>query len=106
MSLRAARELAGEGVSCRVLDLRWLNPLPVTQLVGNASQVGRVLVVDETRHGGGAGEGVIAALVEHGVGGPIARVAALDSYVPLGDAADLVLVSTGQIVAAVRRLVG
>ena len=105
LSLRAARELAGDGISCRVLDLRWLNPLPVGQIVAHATTLGRVLVVDETRHSGGVGEGVIAALVEHGVEARIERVAALDTFVPLGDAANLVLVSTDQIGTAARRLV-
>jgi 2-oxoisovalerate dehydrogenase E1 component len=105
LSLRAARDLAGDGISCRVLDLRWLNPLPVGQIVAHATTLGRVLVVDETRHSGGVGEGVIAALVEHGVEARIERVAALDTFVPLGDAANLVLVSTDQISTAARRLV-
>jgi 2-oxoisovalerate dehydrogenase E1 component len=106
LSLRAARDLAADGISCRVLDLRWLNPLPVDQIVAHAEALGRVLVVDETRHTGGVGEGVVTALVEHGVGARIERIAALDTFVPLGDAANLVLVSTDQIGAAARRLVG
>jgi 2-oxoisovalerate dehydrogenase E1 component len=106
LSLRAARDLAADGISCRVFDLRWLNPLPVGQIVAHAGALGRVLVVDETRHSGGVGEGVVTALVEHGVTARIERVAALDTFVPLGDAANLVLVSTDQISAAARRLVG
>ena len=47
-------------------DLRWLAPLPVDDLLDAASGTGRVLVVDETRHSGGVGEGVITALVEAG----------------------------------------
>jgi 2-oxoisovalerate dehydrogenase E1 component len=104
LSLQAARELAIEGVSCRVLDLRWLSPLPVDQLVEHASQLGRVVVVDETRHSGGVGEAVVTALVERGYGGRIARVAARDSFVPLGDAANLVLVGVDDIVRAVRAI--
>jgi 2-oxoisovalerate dehydrogenase E1 component len=57
-----------------------------------------VLIVDETRRTGGVGEGVIAALVEAGFRGPVDRVAAQDSFVPLGEAANLVLVSEEQIV--------
>jgi 2-oxoisovalerate dehydrogenase E1 component len=102
MSLRVAERLRVEGVSCRVLDLRWLVPLPVDDLLAHANDVGRVVVVDETRHQGGVGEGIVAALVEGGFGGPIRRVAARDSFVPLGDAANLVLVSEDDIADAVR----
>jgi 2-oxoisovalerate dehydrogenase E1 component len=104
MSLEAARQLAGEGISCRVFDLRWLAPLPIEQVLAHANQTDRVLIVDETRHSGGVGEGVVTGLVEGGYTGAIERVAALDSFVPLGDAANLVLVSQEQILEAARRL--
>jgi 2-oxoisovalerate dehydrogenase E1 component len=104
MSLQAASQLASEGISCSVFDLRWLAPLPIQQVLAHANDVDRVLVVDETRHSGGAGEGVVTGLVEAGYHGAIERVAALDSFVPLGDAANLVLVSQAQILDAVRRL--
>ena len=105
MSLRAARRLAQEGVGVRVLDLRWLAPLPVDDLLREAAVTGRVLVVDETRRSGGVSEGVVTALVDAGFPGRIARVASVDSYVPLGDAARLVLVSEEQVVDAARTLV-
>jgi 2-oxoisovalerate dehydrogenase E1 component len=104
LSLRVAARLRLEGVDCRVLDLRWLAPLPVDDLLANAADVGRVVVVDETRHQGGVGEAVVTALVEGGFTGPIARVAARDSFVPLGDAAHLVLVSEDDIADAVRAI--
>lgn len=104
MSLRAAARLAEEGVSCRVLDLRWLSPLPVGDIIKHASDTGRVLVVDETRRSGGVGEGVIAALVDAGYVGVARRVAAVDSFVPLGPAANHVLVSEEQIVQGAKSL--
>jgi 2-oxoisovalerate dehydrogenase E1 component len=63
-----------------------------------------VLIVDETRRSGGVSEGVLAALADAGFAGRAARVAAADSYVPLGDAANLVLVCEPEIEAAARRL--
>jgi len=104
MSLRAARTLAADGIGARVFDLRWLAPLPEEQLLAEARRTGRVLVVDETRRSGGVSEGVITALADGGFTGRIARVCAADSYVPLGDAASLVLVSEPEIGAAARRL--
>jgi 2-oxoisovalerate dehydrogenase E1 component len=105
MSLRAARRLAGTGCAARVLDLRWLAPLPVDDILREAAATGRVLIADETRHAGGVGEGIITALVEHGFTGAIARVASKDSYVPLGDAANLVLLGEDEIEAAARAMV-
>ena len=97
MSLRVARRLAAAGIAAQVLDLRWLAPLPVEDILAAALSTGKVLVVDETRHSGGVGEGVLTALVEAGFSGPIQRVASEDSFVPLGTAADHVLLSEDEI---------
>ncbi|MFF4810761.1 thiamine pyrophosphate-dependent enzyme [Micromonospora chersina] len=104
MSLRAAATLADEGIGSRVVDLRWLAPLPVADIIREASATGRVLVVDETRRSGGVGEGVIAALVDGGYVGTARRVAGLDSFVPLGPAARQVLVSEEAITQGARTL--
>jgi 2-oxoisovalerate dehydrogenase E1 component len=104
LAQRAAERLAAEGIACRILDLRWLAPLPIDEVVRHATSVGRVLVVDETRRTGGAGEAVVAGLAEAGFTGPVRRVAGLDSFIPLGDASKLVLVSEDDIVAAARSL--
>lgn len=106
MSLRVAEKLAAEDVQCTVLDLRWLAPLPVTDIVTAAAATGRVLVVDETRHSGGVGEGVVTALVESGFTGPISRVAGVDTFIPLGAAANAVLVDEPTIETAARSLIG
>ncbi|MFC7620575.1 transketolase C-terminal domain-containing protein [Microlunatus sp. GCM10028923] len=106
MSLRAAESLAGQGIEATVLDLRWLAPLPAADAVAAARSTGRVLVVDETRHSGGVGEGVITALVEGGFTGPMARVSSTDSFVPLGAAARHVLLDTDEIIKAATDLAG
>ena len=76
------------------------------QLRTEAELTGRVLVVDETRQSGGVSEGVIAALIDAGYRGRIARVTSADSFIPLGDAAAHVLVSEADIERAARRLLG
>jgi 2-oxoisovalerate dehydrogenase E1 component len=106
MSLRVARRLAAAGAGIRVLDLRWLAPLPAEQLRTEAELTGRVLIVDETRRSGGVSEGVIAELTDAGYRGTIARVTSADSFIPLGDAAAHVLLSEADIDAAARRLLG
>ncbi|MGH9133934.1 MAG: transketolase C-terminal domain-containing protein [Ilumatobacteraceae bacterium] len=105
LSLRAAERLAADDISCRVLDMRWLAPLPIEQIVEHANDVGRVVVVDETRRSGGVAEAVVAGLVDHEVDASIRRVTAYDTFIPLGDAALTVLVSEDDIVDAVHRTV-
>jgi 2-oxoisovalerate dehydrogenase E1 component len=104
MSLRVARRLLERGIDARVVDLRWLAPLPIDDVLREANATGRTLVVDETRQTGGVGEGVVAELVGRGYSGRLARVASKDSFIPLGDAARLVLLSEDEIEAAAVRL--
>ena len=73
-------------------------------LLREAEQCGRVLIVDETRRTGSVSEALTTALVEGGFGGLIMRVTGLDSFVPLGDAANLVLVQEEDILLAARRM--
>jgi 2-oxoisovalerate dehydrogenase E1 component len=105
MSLRVAERLRAVGVDTRVLDLRWLAPLPVEDLLRGAEATGRVLVVDETRRTGGVSEAVLTALLDAGYTGRVARVASQDSFIPLGDAARHVLVSEDDIEKAALTLV-
>ena len=107
MSRRVAARLQREhGIGARVLDLRWLAPLPIEDLLREANATGRVLVVDETRRSGGVSEGIVTALIDAGFQGRIARVAAEDSFIPLGPAANLVLVREPDIEKAALELVG
>jgi 2-oxoisovalerate dehydrogenase E1 component len=107
MSLRVARRLQHErGIRCRVLDLRWLAPLPAEDLLREAAATGKVLIVDETRKSGGVSEGVCAALLDAGYAGKLRRVNSEDSFIPLGDAALQVLLSEDTIFAAALELAG
>jgi 2-oxoisovalerate dehydrogenase E1 component len=104
MSLRVARRLGGQGIGVRVVDLRWLAPLPVADVLREAEATGRVLVVDETRRSGGVSEGVVAALVDAGYQGRISRVTSEDSFIPLGPAANAVLLDEPTIEKAAAGL--
>jgi 2-oxoisovalerate dehydrogenase E1 component len=106
MSLRVAARLAAQRIGVRVVDLRWLAPLPVADIVREASATRRVLVVDETRRSGGVGEGVLAALVDAGYVGAARRVSAVDSFIPLGNASKHLLVSEEMIDQGARSLLG
>ncbi len=105
MSLRAARRLTdATGAEAAVFDLRWLKPLNRRRIVEAARAAGRVLIVDEGRRTGGIAEELFTLLDEEaGADLPKARVTGADSYIPLADAANLVLLSEDDIVAAARR---
>ncbi|MFI6361814.1 thiamine pyrophosphate-dependent enzyme [Nocardia sp. NPDC050630] len=105
MSLRVAQRLASHGIRTRVLDLRWLSPLPLDDLLHHANATGRVLIADETRHTGGVSESLCAALIDAGFNGPITRVTSEDSFIPLGHAASTVLLDEPRIEAAASKLV-
>src|SRR5699024_8974369 len=104
MSLRVAQRLARQDVRARVLDLRWLAPLTVEDLVNNAAACGRVLVVDETRRSGGVSESVCTILLDNGWHGEVSRVTSTDSFVPLGPAAQHVLLDEATIETAAGKL--
>ncbi|OBF32443.1 MFS transporter [Mycobacterium sp. ACS1612] len=104
MSLRVARKLDVLRIRARIVDLRWLAPLPVGDMMREANATGRVLIVDETRATGGVGEGVLATLLQQGYTGAVDRVASKDSFIPLGDAALEVLLSEAEIEAAAVKL--
>ena len=104
MSLQAQRILERDhGLAVKVLDVRWLNPLPLDAIRREAEGMRAVVVADECRHtGGGIADAVIADLAEAGYPGKLRSVRAVDSYVPLGQAANLVLIQTTDIVEGVR----
>ena len=71
--------------NARLVDLRWLAPLPIDSLLDAVTGCTHVLVVDETRRSGGVAEGVMTALFEAGHRN-IARYTAEDSFIATGRA--------------------
>jgi len=106
MALRAARAIEQQlGWQVRVVDLRWLVPLDAGFIASQAASARRVLVLDEGRHSGGVGEGVVTALVEAGFGHlPLRRVCGADTYTPLAGAAMFGLPSDNAVIGAALEL--
>ncbi|MDF2922037.1 MAG: alpha-ketoacid dehydrogenase subunit beta [Paenibacillaceae bacterium] len=63
-ALKAAEELAKEGVSVHVLDLRTLQPLDKEGILEAASRTGKVLIIHEDNKTGGVGAEVSAIISE------------------------------------------
>lgn len=105
-SLEAAEELAKEGISVEVLDLRTLAPLDDEAIIASVRKTNRALIVHEdTVTGGIAGE-ITARINEHcfeWLDAPVRRVAAHDVPLPYAPALeDFVLPQTSDIVRAAR----
>jgi 2-oxoisovalerate dehydrogenase E1 component len=105
-ALRVAARLAREAIGVRVVDLRWLAPLPVDDVLREALATGRCLIVDETRRSGGVAEALVTALLESGYTGRLARIGADDCWVPPNPAGDLLLVSEDDVEDAARTVLG
>ena len=104
MSLRVARALKAAGHAVRVLDLRWLKPLPIEALLEHAGQVGGVLVVDEGRPDGSIRDAVMAAMAESQAQRHVRSVTGRDCYIPLGQAAEAVMVTEADIHSAAQAM--
>lgn len=107
LSAQVAQTLLDEdGVDTRLIDLRWLQPLPEASLLSALRDCDRVLIVDECRRSGSVSEALMTLFNEKLPGTAVARITALDSFIPLGDAARTVLPDHAGILEAARALLG
>lgn len=89
LSRKAAKILEDKyGLSVKVIDMRWLKPLPMEALIFELEALKRILVLDECRQTGSLSEEIVTRLYESGrIKGQISRLTGEDSFIPLGDAA-------------------
>jgi len=103
MSLRVARALRNDyEINVRVLDLRWIKPMDHEAIKQHADACEAVVVFDEGRPDGGVGEAVMTILAESALlpSSALRRVTGADCYIPLADAANLILASEQELAAA------
>ncbi|MEM8654438.1 MAG: thiamine pyrophosphate-dependent enzyme [Pseudomonadota bacterium] len=103
LSEQAAKSLQAEGISARVIDMRWLAPLPKAALIEQAKACDATLIVDECRRTGSQSEALMALFVEAGVT-TLARVTAEDCFIATGPAYAATLPSADSIAQAARDL--
>jgi pyruvate dehydrogenase E1 component beta subunit len=109
-TLRAADELAGEGIDAEVVDLRTIRPLDAETVLASVRRTHRCVVVQEGWPFAGVAAEVIALVAREAfddLDAPPARVTNLDVPMPYArNLEDLVLPSPERITATVRRLFG
>lgn len=105
-ALEAAEELASEGISCEVIDLRSMNPLDKPCILRSIEKTNRLVVVEESPHAAGWGGDIVSLAACEGIyhlEAPVIRVnmgANLIAYSPPLE--DEVIPNTGRISAAIR----
>lgn len=88
-SAKAADQLADEGISTELIDLRTVQPIDLDLIVDSARKTNRIVVVHEAVRFGGLGAEIAAQITEHAfdyLDAPVARVAAPFSPVPFSPA--------------------
>jgi len=76
-SLKAAEEVAAEGIDVEVVDLRTLRPLDKDAILNSVRKTGKVLIVHEANLTGGVGAEVAAIIAQEAfeyLDGPIVRL--------------------------------
>jgi pyruvate dehydrogenase E1 component beta subunit len=109
LCLRAADDLAREGIQAGVLDLRSLVPLDIEGMVTEVARTGRAVVVHEAPLSAGFGAEIVATLQEeafYSLDAPIARVTAWDTPYPPGSLEGWYLPTVRRVVEAARRTAG
>ena len=104
LSQQALPRLTGAGIKTRIIDMRWLSPLPADALIAAVAGCKHILIVDETRHSGGVAEALMALFAER-ASVPVARLTAQDSFIATGPAYAATMPSADDIVAAALELV-
>jgi len=108
LALEAAEQIAAEGVSVEIVDLRTLSPLDRATIGRSIEKTNKALVVHEDNKTGGIGAEIAALLAEEyfeALDGPILRVAAADTHIPYAPGLEEAVIPTaGDVLAALRRL--
>jgi len=110
LCLAAARQLAADGITAEVVDLRTLAPLDTETIMAAARKTGRVLIVEEGPVTGGFGAEVATRIFEaayDSLDAPIRRLAGPDCPIPASKVLEAACIpDVAAIVAAARELAG
>lgn len=107
-SLKAADELAKEGINAEVVDLRTIAPLDEETILNSVKKTGKAVLVQEAQKQAGVSAQVAALIAEKGIlslDAPIKRVAAPDTPYPFSQGEDPWLPNKDDIAAAVKETV-
>ncbi|MBW2424106.1 MAG: 1-deoxy-D-xylulose-5-phosphate synthase [Deltaproteobacteria bacterium] len=105
-ALEAAGELAADGISCTVLNARFVKPLDRARITEIARDCGAILTVEEHAALGGFGSAVLELLAQEGLTIPSRVLGVPDALIEHGETPESVGVAPADIRRAVTELVG
>lgn len=88
-SIKAAEELAKDGHSVEVVDLRTVSPLDIETIIASVEKTGRAIVVQEAQKQAGIAANVVAEINDRAIlslEAPVLRVTAADTVFPFSQA--------------------
>jgi len=105
-ALKAADDLAKEGIEAEVIDLRTLRPMDTDTIVASVKKTGRAVTVEEGWQQSGVGAEIAARIMEHAfdyLDAPVTRVSGKDVPMPYAHNLEkLALPSAADVVAAAK----
>ena len=107
-ALKAAEELAKEGISCEVIDPRTIRPLDIETIVASVRKTNRAVIAEESHPFASVGAEISAEIMEQAfdfLDAPVKRVSGADVPMPYAkNLEQLAIPDVAQIVAAVKEV--
>ncbi len=109
VSLKAAKQLEGEGIDCEVIDLRWLRPLDMETLYNSFKKTNRAVIVEEGWPTYGLSAEIAARIYKECfdyLDAPIERVAQKEAPLPYSAPLEKYMIPKPEdVVAGVKRVI-
>ena len=106
LALKAAEELAKDGISCEVIDPRTIRPLDINTIVASVKKTNRVVIAEESHPFASVGAEISAEINERAfdyLDAPVKRVSGVDVPMPYAkNLEQLAIPDVAEIIAAVR----
>jgi pyruvate dehydrogenase E1 component beta subunit len=106
VALKAAEELAKDGLSCEVIDPRTIRPLDINTIVESVKKTNRVVIAEESHPFAGIGAEISAEINERAfdyLDAPVKRVSGVDVPMPYAKNLErLAIPDVEEVMAAVR----
>jgi pyruvate dehydrogenase E1 component beta subunit len=103
----AADELAEQGISAEVIDMRVLRPLDVETVIESVKKTSRAVIVEESWRTMGLGAEIAAAIQEHAfdyLDAPVGRVGSIEVPMPYARNLERVIIpGKDEVIAAVQQ---